>query len=162
MEIGDLIRGLEICRGISRVSGYSTIGTQCARRRGMNQQAEALKARTAAFATLVIDLCSSVPQTQAGRHITGQLIEAATSVNSNYRAACRGRSRAEFISKLGIATEEADECCGWLELLVRNRLLTTVQAADALREANELTAILTASQKTARQNHRRGTASPKP
>lgn len=121
----------------------------------MNQQAEALKARTAAFATAIIDLCSNVPQTQAGRRMTGQLIDAATSLSSNYRAACRGRSRAEFIAKIGTATEEADECCGWLELLVQNQLLTKEQAESALKEAYELTAILTASQKTARRNHRR-------
>jgi four helix bundle protein len=129
--------------------------------RGMNQQAEALKARTAAFATLIIDLCSRVPQTQAGHHMTRQLIEAATSVNANYRAACRGRSRAEFIAKIGTATEEADECCGWLDLLVKNRLLTKEQSDGPLKEANELTVILTASQKTARRNHRARKSPPK-
>jgi four helix bundle protein len=82
-------------------------------------------------------------------------------VNANYRAACRGRSRAEFIAKIGTATEEADECCGWLDLLVKNRLLTKEQSDGPLKEANELTVILTASQKTARRNHRARKSPPK-
>ena len=121
----------------------------------MNEKAEELKRRTAAFATAIIDLCSRVPQSQAGRHISKQLIEAATAVSSNYRAACRGRSKAEFAAKIGTATEEADECCRWLKLLVDNRLLTQEQSANLLQEAGELTAILNASQKTARRNLRR-------
>ena len=116
----------------------------------MNRKAEELKARTAAFAKGVIDLCDKVESTQAGRTITRQLIDAATAVNANYRAACRARSRAEFIAKLGTVCEEADECCGWLDLLVSSRLLKQEQVAALHQEADELTAIFTASVRTAK------------
>jgi four helix bundle protein len=75
----------------------------------MNEKAEQLKARTAAFARTVADLCSKATVTDASRIITCQLIAAATSVAANYRAACRPRSRREFIAKIGVVREEADE-----------------------------------------------------
>ena len=120
----------------------------------MNRKAEALKKRIALFATAIIELCHRVPKNQEGQTITRQLIEAATATNANYRAACRARTRPEFVAKIGVAREEADECCGWLELLVSSRLLTAAEAQHELDEANQLTAILTASMLTAKR--RRG------
>jgi len=117
----------------------------------MNQQAEQLKARTAEFARRIIALAGKVPQNQAGRRVSGQLIDAATSVSANYRAACRARSRAEFIAKIGTVEEEADECVGWLELLVSTELLTAADVEWALNEAKELTAIFAASHLTAKR-----------
>lgn len=77
------------------------------------------------------------------------MLRAATSVGANYRSACRGRSKAEFIYKLGNVGEEADECAFWLELIVESGLLTKERVADAMKEANELTAIMSASKKKA-------------
>src|SRR5580698_4035183 len=79
---------------------------------------EILKQRTKHFALLLIRLCRTIPSSQEGRIITRQLLRSATSVAANYRAVCRARSRADFISKLGIVLEEADESLFWLELLV--------------------------------------------
>jgi len=73
-----------------------------------------------------------------------------TSVGANYRSACRGRSKAEFISKLGIALEEADESAYWLELVIESKLLKENLVESLLKEANELAAILLASIKTAK------------
>lgn len=80
------------------------------------------------------------------------MIRSATSVGANYRAACRGRSVAEFIAKLGISIEEADETQYWLEVLIDADLIKTEQVVNLINEANELTAILTTSVKTARLN----------
>jgi four helix bundle protein len=111
-----------------------------------------LLARTKAFALRVIKLVDALPNTAAGRMIGGQLIRSGTSVSSNYRAACRGRSKAEFIAKLGIVEEEADECCHWLELIIEAGLMDESRVKDLLKEANEITAIMVSSKKTSRQN----------
>lgn len=120
--------------------------------RSVSQQSEALKRRTAEFARRVIALSETVPPTQAGLRLRGQLIDAATSVAGNYRAACRARSRAEFTAKIGVVAEEADECVGWLELLVSTKLLTAEKARWELGEATELAAIFAASFRTARSH----------
>jgi len=86
------------------------------------------------------------------RRIGGQLIDAATSVHANYRATCRARSRAEFIAKLGIVAEECDECVGWLELIQALDLSSAPEMAWLLGESNELLAIFSQSQKTAKEN----------
>lgn len=90
-------------------------------------------------------LVDALPKTPKGRAIASQLVRSGTSVAANYRAACRGRSKAEFISKLGVAEEEADETALWLELIIADRLLPEKKVDSLLREANELTAILAAS-----------------
>ncbi len=123
---------------------------------GMNTKAEALQERTAAFAVAIIRLCETIRDSMATRTIKSQLIDAATSVAANYRAACRARSRAEFIAKIGLVREEADEAHGWLCMLV-NIGAVKESAAPHIKEANELTAIFSASYLTAR---RRG--KPKP
>jgi four helix bundle protein len=92
-----------------------------------------------------------IPSSQEGRTITRQLLRSATSVAANYRAVCRARSRADFISKLGIVLEEADESLFWLELLVDAGLLQSEEAKMPLCEANELVAIFVTSLRTAKQ-----------
>ena len=109
-----------------------------------------LKKRTKQFALRVMKLVDALPRTTAGRAIGRQLMDSATSVGANYRAACRGRSKAEFAAKLGTVTEEADESCYWLELIIEGDLLATELVTPLLNEANELTAIFTAATKTAR------------
>ena len=79
-----------------------------------------------------------------------QVLRSGTSVAANYRAVCRARSKAEFISKIGIVVEEADETVLWLELLVDTRVVAKNKMDDLLKEANELLAIFAASQRTAR------------
>lgn len=109
-----------------------------------------LKDRTKRFAVHVIRLCRELPGTLDAKRVGGQLIDAATSVAANYRAACRARSRAEFIAKLGVVLEESDESLFWLELMVDANLVTKLRAERLLKEADELTAIFTTSVKTAK------------
>lgn len=103
---------------------------------------EELKTRTRQFALRAMKLVDALPQNTAGRAIGSQLIRSATSVGANYRAACRGRSKPEFLSKLQIVIEEADETCYWLELV-----------EPLLDEANQITAIMVASRKTAQNKN---------
>jgi four helix bundle protein len=109
-----------------------------------------LKQRTKLFALRVIKLVGALPRSTAGRAIGSQLVRSGTSVGANYRAACRGRSKAEFISKLGTVEEEADESAYWMELIIAERLLPKHRVHLLLQEAGELTAIMAASRRTAR------------
>jgi four helix bundle protein len=102
------------------------------------------------FALAVLRFCKSIPETPEGRHVRGQLLRAGTGVASHYRAACRGKSRADFIAKLGTVIEEADESEFWLDLTVRAAILDGDAARPLRVEAGELVAIFTQSQKTAR------------
>ena len=77
-----------------------------------------LKRRTKRFALRVIKLVAALPKTVEGRTIGNQLVRAGTSVGANYRAACRARSKAEFIARLGVVEEEADESEYWMELII--------------------------------------------
>jgi four helix bundle protein len=106
--------------------------------------------RTKKFALRVMKLVDALPRTASGRAIGGQLVRSGTSVPANYRAACRGRSKAEFIAKLGIVEEEADESALWLELIIEGGLLTEGRVRDLHKEANEITAMMASSKKTAR------------
>jgi four helix bundle protein len=108
-----------------------------------------LKQRTKRFSLRVIKLVGALPKTVEGRAIGNQLIRSGTSVGANYRAACRGRSKAEFIARLGVVEEEADESAFWMELLVEGGLMKKELVEPLLGEANELVAIITASRKTA-------------
>lgn len=110
-----------------------------------------LKQRTKQFALRVMKLMGSLPQDSVARAIGNQLVRSGTSVGANYRAACRGRSKAEFIAKLGIVVEEADESAYWLELIIEGQLLTANLVEPLLQEANELTAIMVASRKSAQK-----------
>ncbi len=112
---------------------------------------EAMKDRTKMFALMVIRLCRIVPRTEESRIICRQLLRSATSVAANYRATCRARSTSDFISKLGIVLEEADETLFWTELLVDPGIITSERAAALLMEANELVAIFVASLRTVKR-----------
>ena len=111
---------------------------------------ESLKERTKRFALQVIRLCRAMPRSSDSLIITRQLLRSATSVGANYRAVCRARSTADFVSKLGIVLEEADETLFWLELLVDSGTAKADAAAPLLREANELVSIFVASLRTAK------------
>ena len=111
---------------------------------------EELKKRTKEFALRVIRLVEALPQTQTSQVIGNQLLRSATSVAANYRAVCRARSPADFIHKLGIVEEEADESLFWLEIIVETKLMPANRVQELLLEADELTAIFVASRKTAK------------
>ena len=108
-----------------------------------------LKARTKQFALRVMKMVDAIPRTIQGRTIAKQIIRSATSVAANYRAACRARSRAEFIAKIGVVEEEADESCFWLELIIDSGLLIDERIRPRLSEAGELVAIMAALRKSA-------------
>ena len=112
--------------------------------------AEELKQRTKQFGLRVLKLVAALPNTIQGRAIGGQLVRAGTSVGSNYRAVCRGRSKAEFIARLGVVEEEADESAFWLELIIEAALLRPDLVQPLLDEANELTRIMASSRVTAK------------
>lgn len=111
--------------------------------------AEELKKRTKQFALRILKLVAALPNNLQGRTVGGQLVRSGTSVGSNYRAACRGRSKAEFIAKLGIVEEEADESAFWLELIIEGSLLKAELVQPLLDEAHELTRIVASSRITA-------------
>jgi len=116
--------------------------------------------RTRAFALLVLKFCRRLPDTSEAQDAGRQLRRAATSTRSNYRAARKGRSRAEFQAKLQTAFEEADECVDWLEYLRDGRIH---EDPVLLQEAREVAGILGKSVRTARENTERlkNTAKPK-
>jgi four helix bundle protein len=107
-----------------------------------------LKDRTKRFAVQVIRLCRELPTTLDACRCGSQLLDAGTAVAANYRAACRGRSRAEFAAKLGTVVEESDESLFWLELMVDSEIVSKDRVAWLLKEADELTAIFVASRNT--------------
>src|SRR5256885_12203089 len=100
-----------------------------------------LKDRTRAFALAVVQLVEEMPHGRAADVIARQLLRAGTSVGANYRAACRARSRKEFLAKLGIVEEEADESSFWLELLVEAQVVTSQRVVELRHEAEQLVAI---------------------
>lgn len=111
-----------------------------------------LRARTKAFALAVVHLVDSLPRTRISDVMGRQLLRCGTSVGANYRAACRAKSPADFIAKMGIVEEEADETMYWLDLLVESGTVAQEAAAPLLSEADQLVAIVVASIKTARDN----------
>ena len=117
----------------------------------MNPKTQALLARTHEFLVRVIQFCDTVPEKPAARSICQQLLDSAGSTDSNYRSACKARSRREFIAKIGVAAEEADESLGWLEALRDAGLGDRSAVCLLITEANELTSIFVSSKKTATQ-----------
>ena len=111
-----------------------------------------LKQRTKVFALRILKLVDELPTKVSSRVLANQIARSGTSVAANYRSACRGRSKAEFIAKLGIAEEEADETEFWLELIEGHGLAPAPKLAALRDEAGQLTAILTASRITAVRN----------
>jgi four helix bundle protein len=112
---------------------------------------EDLRRRTKQYALRVMKAVGSLPDTVVGRAIGNQLVRSGTSVGANYRSACRGRSKAEFIAKLGVVIEEADESGYWLELIIEAGLVAKHRVEPLLTETNELLAIMVASRKTAQR-----------
>ena len=117
--------------------------------------ANELKGRTKTFALDVIRFAEWLPNNQTGWILGKQLLRAGTSVGANYRAACKSRSKAEFIAKIGVVEEEADECCYWLELIQASKLVDISKVENLYREANELTAIMAASRRSASKEQSR-------
>ena len=113
-------------------------------------RAEDLKGRTKQFAIRTVKLSVALPKTTEARVLGTQVLRSGTSLAANYRAACRARSRAEFIAKLGTVVEEADETVFWLELLVDTEIVERNKVNDLLKEAHELLAIFSASRRTAK------------
>ena len=113
-----------------------------------------LKKRTKQFGLNIIRLVETLPRSQTVFVISSQLLRSAMSVGANYRAACRAKSKADFISKLAIVEEEADESFYWLEMLIEAKAVSNAALSKLLAEANELTAIISASRKTARASLR--------
>jgi four helix bundle protein len=113
-----------------------------------------LMARTKRFALAVVRVVEDLPRGQTADVLGQQLLRAGTSVGANYRAACRARSRKEFIAKMGIVEEEADESQFWLELLIERGILDETRVAPLRREASQLVAITVSSIRTARRTPR--------
>jgi len=108
-----------------------------------------LLGRTKQFALRVFKLVGALPRTIQGKAVAAQLIRSGASVAANYRAACRARSKPEFISKLGIVEEETDESAFWLELIIETGLLAAAKIRPLLGEACEIVALMASSRKTA-------------
>jgi four helix bundle protein len=121
---------------------------------GGNEQmkGEEFRNRTKAFALAIVKLFPLLPQTVPAQVMGKQALRSGTSVAANYREACRARSRAEFIARIGNSEQEADETALWLELLEEGCGVTLPQLTALRKEANELVAILVTMSKTAKEN----------
>lgn len=115
-------------------------------------KADALKDRTKQFAIRIVSVSKSLPRSREGDVVGRQLLRSGTAVAANCRAVCRSRSKAEFISKVAIVVEEADETVFWLELLADTGIVPKQKLSLLLTEANELPAICAASLRTAKYN----------
>ena len=111
---------------------------------------EEFKKRTKAFAVRIINLVDRLPNSRATNAIANQLVRSGMSVGANYRAACRAKSRADFISKLGTVEEESDETLYWMELLIESGRMKAAALSGLMREAGEILAITVASINTTR------------
>ncbi|MDX2190128.1 MAG: four helix bundle protein [Bacteroidota bacterium] len=111
---------------------------------------EELKLRTKNIVIEIIKLIDSVPNTISGRAIANQIIRSATSIGANYRAACRAKSTADFVNKLKIVEEEADETMYWLEIIEESQLLKSTNIDSLKKEINEIISIVVSSIKTLR------------
>lgn len=109
------------------------------------------KTRTKAFALRVIHLVDALPKSRTAGVIGGQLLRAGTSVGANYRAACRAKSAADLIAKMGIVEEESDESAYWMEILIESGIMKKNRISDLLSEANEILAMVVASIRTSRR-----------
>ncbi len=114
-----------------------------------------LQERTKLFHIGVIQLCNQLPKTVAGFELAKQLIRSAGSVGANYRATKRAKSNNDFVNKMKIIVEEADESLYWLEIINDTKMIQTDELQKLLKEANELTAIFVSSLKTLSQTKQR-------
>ena len=119
-----------------------------------------LQKRTKKFHVEVIKLCEFYPRNAAGFEIAKQLIRSAGSVGANYRAACRSKSKADFIYKIEVVLEEADESLNWLEISKEAELIKLALIDELIKEANELVSIFNAADITAKRNEN-GNKNPK-
>lgn len=126
------------------------VGSEMAK--GESTMPRNLKERTQAFALRIIRLTRSLPNTPEGWVLGKQVLRSGTSVGANYRSCQRGKSKADFIAKLAVAEEEADETCYWLELIIAAELLPRDRVEPLLAEAREITAVLTVAGRTAKKN----------
>jgi four helix bundle protein len=120
----------------------------------LDSRTEQLLDRTKKFAVRTVQLFRSLSRSPEAQVLGKQLLRSGTSVAANYRAACRSRSRAEFISKVGIVVEEADESAFWIEFLCDAGIVKKERVSELLKEAQELTAIFTVSRQTAKRHER--------
>ena len=111
---------------------------------------EELKIRTMKFAINAVKFSKGLKKTEEGRILGKQFLRSSTSVAANYRASLRARSTAEFIAKIGIVVEEADESAFWLELMIESEIITLTEGEILLKESNELLRIFSATRKTAK------------
>jgi four helix bundle protein len=111
---------------------------------------EELQARTKQFALRVMTITDALPRAQKGKVIANQILRSSTAVASGYRAACRARSNADWVDKIGRTLEEADESLLWLELIEEGKLLPAPKIAALKQEAAELTAIFAAIHKSSK------------
>lgn len=107
-----------------------------------------LKLRTKNFSLMVIDLVERMPNSISIRVIANQIVKSGTSVGANYRAVCRARSDREFVSKMNIVLEEADETLFWIEIIMTKQWVSNLELEVIWKEGNELTAIFVSSLKT--------------
>lgn len=114
--------------------------------------ADDLKKRTKQLGLRIIRLVEALPSGKAANVIGNQLLRSGTSVGANYRSACRARSKPDFISKAGIAIEEADESLYWMEMLIEAEIIPQEKLSALMKECDEIVAILTASVKTAKSS----------
>ena len=121
----------------------------------MSEIAEQLRQRTLRYGLRVITFCRQLPDDWVAREIGKQLLRAGMGVPGNYWSACRGRSDREFIAKLGVAVDEADEGVLWLTAILQTGIRQDIVINDLLGEGQELRAILSKSHKTARENRQR-------
>ena len=126
----------------------------------MNPRAEDLKRRTFAFAIRTVKFCRSLRETWEGREFSDQLFRSGTRIGANYRSACRGRSHADFVAKLGFVVEEADETVYWLELIAAADINPGDELTALTNEAHELSRIFNQSQLTAKANAQARRANP--
>jgi len=111
---------------------------------------ENLLSRTKKFALDIITFIDFLPPNNKGNIISRQILKSGTSVGANYRAACRAKSKDDFIYKIKIVEEEADETLFWLEIISEAKLISNQLLGDLLKEADELTAIFTSIAKTSK------------
>ncbi len=114
----------------------------------MNQQE--MKRRTKEYGKRILRLCRALPNSYEARRVGDQLFRSGTSVGANYRAACRARSKVDFISKLGIVLEEADESLYWMEIIIECKILNESLLRSLIVEGNELVSIFVSSIKTSK------------
>ena len=120
----------------------------------MTMTPDEMKKRTRSFALRCVKLAASFPKGPAGDVISRQLIKSSTSVAANYRAACAGRSHADFLNKLGMVEEEADESGFWIDFAAEAGLVRRQLVEDLVKEGQEILAIVVVSQKTAKRRRK--------